>query len=209
MEATAIGESIQHILDHDIPHSSIFSDSKSALKTASGSNPSYSTSHLIFKISNLLFLANQNNLDVSLIWIPGHVGVDGNEIVDVLAKNGSTDGPIFDLPLTHTDIWASSRLLQCSSTIGEWIKVSETRNAGQYYFKNFFDPNKVNKPWFSRTNLCRNFVVTISRLRTNHYSLAASLARKNFIESEECPHCGLPDEDINHVLWACPKYSDS
>ena len=166
-EAIAIGEAIQHILDHNIPHSLICSDSKSVLETASGSNPSSNISHLIFKIRNLLFLANQSNLDVSLIWIPGHVGVDGNEIVDVLAKNAATDGQILDLPLTHTDIWVSFHMLQCNSTI------------------------------------------RISRLRTNHYSLAASLARKNFIEFDECPHCRFPGEDINYVLWACPKYYDS
>ena len=43
-EAIAIGEAIQHILDQNIPHSSICSDSKSVLVTASGSNPSSSTS---------------------------------------------------------------------------------------------------------------------------------------------------------------------
>ena len=204
-ETIAIGEAIQHVLDHNIPHSLICSDSKSVLETATGSNTSSNISHLIFKIRNLLFLANQSNLDVSLIWIPGNVGMDGNEIVDVLAKNAATDGQILDLPLTHTDIWVSSYLLQCNSTIRECINVSETRNVGQYYFKNFFDPNKVKKPWFSKTKLSRDFVVTISRLRTNHYSLAASLARKNFIESDECPLCGFPGEDINHVLWACPK----
>ena len=104
-EAIAIGEAIQHMLDHNIPHLLIFSDSKSVLETDSGSNSSSSTSHLIFNIRNPLFLANQNNLDVALIWIPGHVGVDGNEIVDVLAKNASTDGQKLDLPLTHTDIF--------------------------------------------------------------------------------------------------------
>ena len=179
------------------------------METASGSNPSSNISHLIFKIRNLLFLANQSNLDISLIWIPGHVGVDGNEIVHVLAKNAATDGQKLDIPLTHADIWVSSRLLQYNSSKREWINVSETRNVDQYYFKNFFDPNKVDKPWFSKTKLCRDFVVTISRLRTNHYSLAASLARKNFIKSDECPHCRFPGEDINHVLWACPKYYDS
>ena len=131
------------------------------------------------------------------------------KFVDLLAKNAATDGQILDLPPTHTDIWVSSHLLQCRSTIRGWVNVSDTRNVGQYYFKNFLDPNKVKKPWFSKTKLSRDFVGTISKLRTNHYSLAASLARKNFIESDECPHCGFPGEDINHVLWACPKYYDS
>ena len=100
-------------------------------------------------------------------------------------------------------------MFQHNSTISKWLKVSETRNVGRYYFENFFNSDKINKPWFSKVDLCRSFIVTISRLWANYYSLAASLATKNFIESDECPHFVFPGEDINHVLWACPNYSDS
>ena len=110
--------------------------------------------------------------------------MDGNEIVDSLAKNATIDGQIIDFPLAHTDVWASTHLLQHNSTVGKWLEVSETTNVGRYYYENFFNPDKINKPWFFKLNLDRGFIVTISRLRANHYSTAASLARKNFIESD-------------------------
>ena len=67
-EAIAIGEAMQYILNHNISHSLICSDSKSVLNATLRSNPSCLTSHLIFKISYPLYLANQNKLDISLLW---------------------------------------------------------------------------------------------------------------------------------------------
>ena len=173
-EAIATGEAIQYTLDHNISNSLICSESRSVLEATLRSNPSSLTSHLIFKIRKLLYLANQNKLNISLIWISGHIGVDSNEIVDSLAKNATIDGQIVEFPLAHTDVWASTHLLQHNSTISKWLKVSETRNVGRYYIENFFNSDKINKPWFSKVDLCRSFIVTISRLRANHYSLAAS-----------------------------------
>ena len=84
-EATAIGEAIQYILDHNNPNSLICSDFRSILEAILRSNPSPLTFHLIFKIRNLLYSENHNKLNVALIWIPGHMGIDGNEIADSLA----------------------------------------------------------------------------------------------------------------------------
>ena len=137
-EAIAIGEAIQYILDHNISNSLICSDSRSVLEATFRSNPSSLTSHLIFKIRNLLYLANQNKLNISLIWIPGHIGIDGNEIVDSLAKNATIDGQIMEFPLAHTDVWSSTHLLQHNSTVGKWLEVSETRSVGRYYLKKIF-----------------------------------------------------------------------
>ena len=78
--------------------------------------------------------------------------------------------------------------------------MSETRNVGRYYFETFFKLDKINKTWFSKLDLCRNSIVTISRLRANYYSLPATLARKNFIESGECLHCGF----LRSVLFQHP-----
>ena len=43
--------------------------------------------------------------------------MDGNEIVDSLAKNVTTNGQILEFPLAHTDVWASTHLLQHNSTV--------------------------------------------------------------------------------------------
>ena len=80
---------------------------------------------------------------------------------------------------------------------------SERRGVGLYYFRIFFSDSL--RPWFFQSELRgRRDVVSVSRLRSNHYALASSLARQNFLDLYDCP-CGHTDEDINHVLWSCPR----
>lgn len=65
---------------------------------------------------------------------------------------------------------------------------------GKYYLEFFY--NEKAKSWFSGKNLVRDFIVTINRLRSNHYNLAvASLARINLIKKLNCK-CGHDTEDI-------------
>ena len=66
--------------------------------------------------------------------------------------------------------------------------------------------NNKSKPWFSQTNLPREIVTMINRGRSNHYNLAASLAKIHIMDSSRC-ECGYETEDLNHVLWQCTKYN--
>lgn len=50
-------------------------------------------------------------------------------------------------------------------------------------------------------------VTLINRLSSNHYNLNASLARKNYVESERC-ECEYETEDINHLVWRCHRFDD-
>ena len=56
------------------------------------------------------------------------------------------------------------------------------------------------KPWYYN---CRNesceFVVTISRMRSNHFDLNESLHRKNYIDSPLC-ECNSDNETVDHVF---------
>ena len=91
----------------------------------------------------------------------------------------------------------------CWTTFHDALKDSERRGVSLYYFQIFF--SNFLKPWFCQSDLKgRRDVVSISRLRSNHYALAGSLARKNSVDLYDCP-CGHTDEDINHVLWAYPR----
>ena len=57
-----------------------------------------------------------------------------------------------------------------------------------------------------KKNLSREIIVTINRLRANHYSLAASLARLDLVENSNCL-CGEGEQDINHVLLQCKLFN--
>lgn len=47
----------------------------------------------------------------------------------------------------------------------------------------------------------------VNRIRTNHYNLNESLARKNYIDSARC-ECGAEVQNIGHIVWGCNLYDD-
>jgi len=104
-EAIAILKTIKHILlnhDHGNPHKSnlILSDSLSSLT----SNP-FNTSDIAKLILQKTYLAYQTGIKMSLVWIPGHSDIEGNEKADQEAKKAAehTDIPILNIT-TFADI---------------------------------------------------------------------------------------------------------
>lgn len=75
---------------------------------------------------------------------------------------------------------------------------------GVFFFQNFF--NTKMHPWFHNTGLKRDLIVTMNRLRANHYNLGASLKKINVIDSAACP-CGFFSQDIDHIFWDCTLYT--
>ncbi|KAJ8912232.1 hypothetical protein NQ315_009056 [Exocentrus adspersus] len=64
----------------------MFSDSQAALKTL-GSYPC--TSKAVWSCQQTVSRVGRNNR-LTLVWIPGHVGLKGNEVADSLARRGAT-----------------------------------------------------------------------------------------------------------------------
>ena len=64
----------------------IFSDSRSVLQVLESFNL---LNPLVLDILEWLFLIEQRGQTVSFCWVPAHVGVQGNELADSLAKKSS------------------------------------------------------------------------------------------------------------------------
>lgn len=136
---------------------------------------------------------------VRLAWIPAHVGILGNELADAEAKRAASSGNLEVGEVPFTDLSVQFKKNAVSSTRNT---ITDPHSpSGRPFFDNIYIPRQ--KPWFSGLGLKRAFIVTINRIRSNHYSLNSSLARKNLIERPDC-ECGAPQEDIDHVIWECP-----
>ncbi len=135
----------------------------------------------------------QLEVDTTLLWIPSHCDVDGNEQADELAKRGTTksqDG----IPVTHNIMKAKIK--------GRKWEVSHAR-ALETYGDRRGPKMEVERPWpRSRRTL-------FARLRTGHAMELKAYRHK--IEKEDdpnCEHCGVP-ETIEHVLCKCSALDEA
>lgn len=121
-------------------------------------------------------------------------------MVDFLAKEATlTTVPKGDIPATDFgSIWRREAREKTFER-----NIQEGDDKGKYYFHNYI--NLGSKPWFHRSGFSRWEIVTINRLRADHYSAAASLFRKNIVSSPSCK-CGAELQDANHLLWQCRDF---
>jgi kelch-like protein 2/3 len=81
----------------------IASDSMSCL-LALKSNPLNShISPLVLRIKQITFLLHHSNYSIQFLWIPSHIGINGNEIADSLAKSTANLICPSLIQIPHTD----------------------------------------------------------------------------------------------------------
>ena len=90
-ELIAIEHAITWILKGGIQNSVILTDSLSAIQ-ALQYGKSRSRPDKVDKILSLLNLASTVKFNISIEWIPAHVGIEGNESADMAAKETMTTG---------------------------------------------------------------------------------------------------------------------
>uniref|UniRef100_W8BNQ0 Putative RNA-directed DNA polymerase from transposon X-element n=1 Tax=Ceratitis capitata TaxID=7213 RepID=W8BNQ0_CERCA len=164
----------------------ICSDSKSTIDAVFNNT---SDSYITSSIRDILW---QNKNSIKIMWVPGHVGIKGNEYADQRAKAGGSE-PIhlFDyiiekdikkLVTSHLQTWFSSK----------WIGY-------QHHYKNFnFDGTKPLYPSSISCNKIRTFV----RLRIGHTVFSHSHLLKG-TDKPPCPFCGSNQITVTHILDDC------
>ena len=189
-ESIAIMKSLEYIESLSLKNSLIFSDSLSVLESIKQMN--FKNPILSQVLSKLDSLSSQ--LNIKLIWIPGHVGISGNEKADRAAKSALTL-PIINLSLPSSDYKPSV--------------VSFMRNKWQSSWDTAIH-NKLHsiKPTigkFPLPVLPREDEVAICRIRLGHTKLTHSY----LLERDQAPFCVGCDEPltIEHILIDCIEFS--
>ena len=203
-EAVAIHETVKKILKIGIEKSVIFTDSLSVLTAIKKYSPvkSKNINYIILEIKKNLKRIEEQQKTIKLIWVPAHKGIIGNEKVDNLAKEASSSGIQLNIKLPYTDLF--EELKRESNYRSEKILKEIVKTKGKKFFDKFYSPTR--KPWFYKIISSRYHIVTINRLRANHYNLSESLHRKNMVISPRC-ECGYLEEDYEHIILDCPKYN--
>jgi len=197
-EAWALYQSLMLVESSDERRAVIFSDSRSVLEALTSYSTKSCSNYLIPLIKSKYHYLAESGFTIQIVWIPSHVGIVGNEKADAAAKRAAIHGrkPKFKVP--HTDYYFLARHDMENRFICHLEE--EFREKGVVYFFHCYRYSP--KPWFYRYSLIRGQIVTINRIRSNHYNLNYSLFRKTIVSSGSCP-CGDPRQDVNHVIFRC------
>lgn len=205
-ECLAIKYCISFILENEISHSLIFSDSLSSLQSVL-SNPfsPKNRSEIVFDIKNLLHQCHINNLTVTLVYIPSHCGIFGNENADHLAKQAVVHGKLNYFKNYSYDLVSQAKIYLQNSWNNYWKQSAKFK--GSYLFS--LQPEVSLRPWFSKfKNFNKTTTSIVSRLRIGHSCLPTHLFKLKIVNNNLC-ECGDHVGDIDHVFFNCKNHNPS
>lgn len=190
-ELFAILKALNIVLESNNKHSTICSDSKSAIDAI---GDIYTKNTLARRIQNLHTDIVKANKRVNIIWTPSHCGIRGNEEADKLAKL-----PVQDLqeePLfLHQDILHTLK--------------QSMKETWQRHWDSQTNKLRIIEPTISYTplpNLTRHEEIVIRRLRIGH----THLTHDHIFTKEEppvCDPCYSVPLTVEHILTSCIRYN--
>jgi ribonuclease HI/exonuclease III len=131
----------------------ILSDSKSVVEALSKGGTK-TRRGLQNKLLNLIDNLLRKNINLTIMWIPSHVGIRGNEIVDKAAKTAATEGFYSEIGLSYSE---KSKLLKTRiQTERERFLINRCRDHNWLFLPGFY--NHV-------SNLPRAYEKVINRLQ--------------------------------------------
>ena len=196
-EMIAIFKALKHVQEQKYNHKQIviLTDSLSAIKSIQSDQSS--RPDILEPIQILAYKLKAVGIDLTIEWIPAHVGILGNETTDKLAKAA----------LNHRNIE-----IKIALSSGEFNAIIKTfyKNKWQSNWDNnqntwFHDlkPKIDSKTIFHTEN--RFHAKTITRLRLGTTLLAGHCGQYIRKIPPDCDTCNIK-EDIPHVLLYCNKH---
>jgi ribonuclease HI len=173
----------------------ILSDSQAALKALAAFK---FDSKLAWECrKSLNQLANHNR--VTLMWVPGHEGVEGNEIADQLAREGA------QAPFYGPEPFCGTSKAHLYEELKRWEKSEKESywryTQGQRQAKNFIS----HSPKYTEKlmKLSRNDLRIITCALTGHGPWRYCLKKMGKAEDENCRFCITASETAEHILCNC------
>ena len=168
----------------------IYSDSRSVLTALKQFQPKNT---LIQKIREWInYIESTSEKKIELCWIPAHVGLQGNEQADRIAKKATTEKPI-PIQLPFRDYYA--RVKRCINAIWQNRWNNETDNK-------LHEIRPRISRWQSSYHKRRKYETVLTRLRIGH----CNFSHVHLMKKEPQPRCcGVP-LTVKHALTDCRKY---
>ena len=186
----------------------LYTDSQAAIKAVA--NPRRQSGQAIIQeildsIDNIVI--QHPHLRITIIWIPGHSGIEGNERADAEAKRAATE-PTLSHPFNQKPLKSARvRKIKAEAQI-QWNKQCGTNTKPAMALRRIVRRIgvKIGSKLYS-TIPNRRTVATLVRLHTARCSLNHYLHRFKIKDSPYCD-CGYGKETVEHYLLECRKYNE-
>ena len=200
-EASAVLKALAHIHEkhEEIKKICVVTDSLSVVKAIEYAKNNFKTHFIIGEILNLIEEMASKDIEISLLWVPSHKGIKGNERADELAEQAVNEPDVIhDLVLHFSEIPAARR----AACLEKWQMQWQNSEKGRFTYS-ILTAVKT-KPWYKESSFNRTSIVFWNRIIANHTRSKDSLNRNKIINSPLCP-CGINYQTVNHLLFECEE----
>lgn len=201
VELIALGLAIRMFITQQQSNSnlcslSIFSDSQTAIRALHEPLKCKSNQYITRYLKSLIIQAT-TPIQLNLFWIPGHEGIELNELADKEAKEAAKS--------ENFEVMLSTSLSILKRSIKNFINPNQEffHTDKPYIFKT--PPKKI---WEVLAKLEKGRASIIFQLRSGHIALNAYLFKHNLTESitsPNCEACNVP-ENTDHFLTRCRRF---
>src|SRR5271169_797062 len=209
-EVTAINMAVDIAkkANETIKHCIIYADSQPAIIATTKPVKQSGQSIIAETLKSLESLQEQKpDLKVSIIWIPGHMDIPGNEKADEEAKKAATSTQSRRTPFNHNPLKSARNRTVKEKSNREWEQAWKNRNHNSRFLRRITTkPNVEKGPKLYNCITKRGQISQLARLRTGHCPLNQYLHRFNIEDSPLC-ECGSGAiETVEHYLLLCNRY---
>lgn len=192
---------------------SAFVDNKAALQAVGGvhARPGHHLTDVVLKQIDRLFHRHPR-ARLTLRWIPAHVGVPGNEAVDIQAKAAAHRRPdpprMKALPRELREPPPVSVAAHRQHTMAgiKCEALHRRRLSPRYARVSRIDPPLPSDKFLKMAGASpKKHTSQLVQLRSGHAPLNGHLNRLGMSDSARCS-CGTDDETVLHYILRCPKW---
>ncbi len=179
----------------------IFCDCQPAIFSSFSDSPPDNNFSLVFKIRDLLAICKQRGVFIAPHWVPGHVGIEGNELADRLAKKAASNAtqPIpYCQQVSKKHCFTSIK----NQALDRWQRRYNLANDARFLHE-VMPMVGARKFWGEANTTAFNI---FNQILSGHSNLNAHKYARRESESNKCPHCDQP-ETTEHYILQCSKYT--
>ncbi|XP_076346441.1 uncharacterized protein LOC143244878 [Tachypleus tridentatus] len=192
-ELYAISLALDHIAAEQYSNCTIYTDSLSSILALESLH--VGSHSVLADIQNRLAHFSLTATSIQFFWIPGHVGIRGNELANNAAKS-ICSGTITPVPIPY---------MVNGLVFKAWLRASWQSTWSEQRDNKLFQIKPYIGLWSSSFCKVRKEEIVLSRLRIGHSFLTHCF----LLSGTDAPMCSLCDTQItiSHVLLSCHRYN--